>query len=70
MAFWRYEPIHRHIEVLLFSISFIISLLFGDIETEKWAHSVSPADKNIAIFSEQNEEHLPLLFHKMLEGLC
>ena len=27
--------IHRHIEVLLFSTSFIISMLFGDVKTEK-----------------------------------
>ena len=27
--------IHRHIEVLLFSTSFVISLLFGDVKTEK-----------------------------------
>ena len=63
--------------MLLFSTSFVISVLFGDVETEKYAHSVSPADKNIAIFYEQKifhffcqkEEDLPLLFHKMLEGL-
>ena len=38
---------------------------------------MSPADKNIAIFSQQKifrvffqkEEDLPLLFHKMLEGM-
>ena len=29
------NTIHRHIEVLLFSISFFISILFGDVETEK-----------------------------------
>ena len=27
--------VHRHIEVLLFSTSFIISVLFGDVKTEK-----------------------------------
>ena len=39
--------------MLLFSISFVNSVLFGDVEPGKWAHYVSPADKNIAIFSEQ-----------------
>ena len=37
--------IHRHIEVLLFSSSFIISVLCGHLKTEKYAHSVSPADR-------------------------
>ena len=29
------NSIHRHIEVLLFRTSFVISALFGDVETEK-----------------------------------
>ena len=36
---------HIHIEVLLFSTSFVISVLFGDVKTEKLARSVSLADK-------------------------
>ena len=69
--------IHRHIEGLLFSTSFVISVLFGDVKTEKLAHSVSPADKisldfpNIKIarvFWLKEKDLLPL-FHKMLECL-
>ena len=37
------NKISSHIEVLLFSTSFIISVRFGDVETEKYVHSVSPA---------------------------
>ena len=51
--------------------------MFCDVETEKLAHSVSPADKisiyfpSIKIFPVfcQKEEDLPLLFLKMLEGM-
>ena len=50
--------------MLLFSISFIISLLFGNVETEKWAHSVSLADKNIAIFSEEMRKIFRFYFIK------
>ena len=64
-------------KVLLLRTSFVISVLFGDVETEKLANSVTPADKislnfpSIKIFHVfcQKEEDLPLLFHKMLEGL-
>ena len=71
------NTIHRHIEVLLFSISLVIYVLLGDVETGKKAHSVSPADKILLYFLSkkifrvfcQKEEDLPLLFHKMLEGL-
>ena len=63
--------------MLLLSISFVISVLFGDVETEKIGSSVSPAATNIAIFSEQNNfpRFFPpkggrsSAFHKMLEGL-
>ena len=37
--------IHRHIEVLLFSTSFVISVLFGDVKTGKNRIIRSPANK-------------------------
>ena len=52
-------------------------MLFGDVETEKDAHSVSPADKIspyfpsikiFRVFCQKEEDLLPLL-HKMLDGL-
>ena len=70
---------HRHIiEVLLFSTSLVISVLFGDFKTEKIGSFCVTSRSNIAIFSE--DKNLPRffaerkkilelhLFHKMLEG--
>ena len=66
-----------HLELLLFSTNFGISVRFGDVEIKKWAHSVSSADKislyfpSIKIFRVfcQKEEDLLPLFHQMLEDL-
>ena len=63
--------------MLLFSISFVISVLFGDVETAKIASfcvtgrkiSLYFPSKKSSVFFCQNEGYLPLLFHKMLEGL-
>ena len=70
-------PLPRHIEILLFSTSFVISVLFGDVKADKIGSFCVTGRSNIAIFFEhknlplfcQKEEGLPLLFHKMLEGL-
>ena len=60
--------------MLLFSTSFVISVLFGDVETEKKAHSVSTADKislyfpSMTRFLAKMRKILELpIFHKMLE---
>ena len=52
-------------------------MLFGDVKTDKIGSFCVIGRSNIAIFFEhknlllfcQKEEDLPLLFHKMLEGL-
>ena len=70
------------LEVLLFSTSFVISVLFGDVETDKnrlilcdrqikyryRAYSIFASIKIFRGFSQKKEDLLPL-FHKMLEGL-
>ena len=62
--------------MLLFRNSYVIYVLFRDVETEKIGSFCVTGRSNIAIFSEQKifrifckkEEDLPL-FHKILEGL-
>ena len=46
---------YRHIEVLLFSTSFVISVLFGDVKTEKICSFCSFGRSNIAIFSKRRK---------------
>ena len=71
--------VHRHISkcCCLVLVSFVISVLFGEVKMEKIGSFCVTGRRYIAIFSEhknvlhffsQTEEDL-LLFHKMLEGL-
>ena len=60
--------IHRHIEVLLFSTSFVISVLFGDVKTEKIGSFCVTGRYNIAIFSEH--KNLPRFFAKRRKIFC
>ena len=60
--------IFRFFLTLLIIATYIDIMLFGDVKTEKQAHSVSPADKNIAIFSEH--KILPCLFAKRTKIFC
>ena len=67
------NTIHRHIEVLLFSISFVFSALFGDVETEKNRLTLCQRQIKISLYVQskkssaffcQKEEDLHFYFIK------
>ena len=48
--YWLLQITYRHIEVLLFSTSFVISVLFGHVKTEKIGSFCVTGRSNIAMF--------------------